>query len=143
MSFLSLQFVVVPAVIFISLFLNIRKGRGLPKISEPYCGKCCYDLRVNWNSAAHCPECGTDLQEPNAIFFGKPYGKQASKSFRMWLLIGSLGLLLFSVGANVLLVFKSTIKPAALAPKPVGITAPINPATPRQQPSATPTIQNP
>lgn len=61
-------------LIFLIAFFSIIRyvtGSGNPKLSEPYCAKCDYDLRVNWDSSMACPECGADLKAKNAVHFGK------------------------------------------------------------------------
>lgn len=67
-SFLPILLFSVLLVYFISRALF---GKGKPVLSEPYCAKCGYDLRVNWDSSMTCPECGADLQAKNAVNFGK------------------------------------------------------------------------
>jgi uncharacterized protein (DUF983 family) len=63
------------------------KKSGIPKVCEPCCGKCGYDLRVNWKTSETCPECGADLQAEKAIHFGK---YQQIKSFRILLIAAIL-----------------------------------------------------
>jgi hypothetical protein len=47
--------------------------RGRPQLTEPRCRGCGYDVRgLNWMAAGRlCPECGSDLSQPDAVRFGK------------------------------------------------------------------------
>ena len=60
----------IALLVMFSIIASIR-GYGKPNLSEPYCAKCNYDLRVNWDSSMACPECGADLKAKNAVNFGK------------------------------------------------------------------------
>lgn len=55
----------------IAIIYTFRNGAGDPKICHPYCSRCSYDLRVNWKTAKHCPECGNDLSWDESVYFGK------------------------------------------------------------------------
>lgn len=52
-----------PAVLLLYLAVWRRM-----KLSHPRCAKCQYDLRTCWNQA-HCPECGSDLQQRGCVLF--------------------------------------------------------------------------
>ena len=74
MSMLETWLVLTAAVLFVGGAALVWQGwRGVPKLSEPICRKCGYDLRgLNWISSARiCPECGTDLARETAVSFGK------------------------------------------------------------------------
>jgi hypothetical protein len=70
----------MPFVLLLALLLVVvalvfvRPRTGRPRLSEPYCAKCGYDVRtqlLRGEDAPICPECGTDLTGPAAVNFGR------------------------------------------------------------------------
>lgn len=58
----------------IGLLLIIRGWRGRPRLSQPTCARCGYDLRIyrfDDGQQKRCPECGSDLSPVDAVKFGR------------------------------------------------------------------------
>jgi hypothetical protein len=91
-------------------------GKGKPVLSEPYCAKCGYDLRVNWDSSMVCPECGADLKAKNAVNFGKQTGK-TSPIKTLLIVVVILFLLMMFLGAITIPIGRmtTTSSPTAMA----------------------------
>lgn len=81
-------------LIMLLIILRFLFGKGKPVLSEPYCAKCGYDLRVNWNSSMICPECGADLKAKNAVNFGKAKGR-SNRALIVFLIVFMLVFFLF------------------------------------------------
>ncbi|MAX25406.1 MAG: hypothetical protein CMJ19_12975 [Phycisphaeraceae bacterium] len=106
--------VLFPVILFFIVFAIVRvfSGKGKPQLSEPYCAKCGYDLRVNWDSSMVCPECGADLKAKGAVNFG------TMKKSRTWVTVAitvAVLLLTFLLMAGVTLPIRRNTNPAALS----------------------------
>src|ERR1700691_2515906 len=61
---------ILPAII--AIFMRRKSGYGVPKLTEPHCAKCGYDLRTyTAEPPTRCSECGSDLTAPHAVRWGE------------------------------------------------------------------------
>jgi hypothetical protein len=67
------NFFIVLAGIFCAAVIAWMRGRqGAPKLTEPHCGKCGYDLRrYATEPPTRCSECGSDLTVSGAVQWGE------------------------------------------------------------------------
>ncbi|GEM_PF-1976976 len=106
----------IALILFLIVYFILRAifGKGKPVLSEPYCAKCNYDLRVNWDSSMACPECGADLKAKNAVNFGKV------KKSRPWMTVGITLLVLFIL-LSTLSLFAGITAPRRVATGPAAV----------------------
>jgi hypothetical protein len=72
MSFLMV--IILPLIVGAGAIFAGRAKRWQPRLSEPHCAKCEYDLRghlLQPDGPRVCPECGADLTLAGAVNFGK------------------------------------------------------------------------
>lgn len=83
---------IFPAII--AIFLRRKYGYGVPKLTEPHCAKCGYDLRgYTAEPPTRCSECGSDLTAAHAVRWGE---MQRPRAIMMWpILVLLVPLLLF------------------------------------------------
>lgn len=128
-------FVFFPIMMFFSTLITLRKGHGLPKVSHPYCSQCEYDLRVNWQQASHCPECGQDLSQSVSVYFGRSPARAGNQNFQKRSTAFALVMMIIILGMNLYNFLIQKTKPVPVVPAvPTGIPAnstptPANPDT--------------
>jgi len=89
--------------------LRRKYGYGVPKLTEPHCAKCGYDLRgYTAEPPTRCSECGADLTTFHAVRWGE---MQRPRGAAMWIPIG-LAMLLPLIAIGLL-------KRGAIRPMPV------------------------
>jgi hypothetical protein len=95
---------IFPAIL--ATFLRRKYGYGVPKLTEPHCAKCGYDLRgYTAEPPTRCSECGADLTGRDAVRWGE---MQRPRGVMFWSMLGLfllVPLLLFTV------VKRATIRP--------------------------------
>jgi len=65
-------FIVLAGILCAAIIAWTRGKRGAPKLTEPHCGKCGYDLRrYSAEPPTRCSECGSDLTVPGAVKWGE------------------------------------------------------------------------
>lgn len=113
---------IIPIALIVFLMVYVIwctiTGKGKPVLSEPYCAKCGYDLRVNWDSSMACPECGADLKARHAVNFGKAKGGSNHK----WIIYIAILIMLFLVTLVLSRVSTGGRPRAVTAPTPIQST---------------------